>query len=123
MKKNMSELRVVKATVNKLNKRSPYEQIGLSAGCGLLTGFLLLRVGKVVAVVAGCSILAVQLAIEAEIIIIDWEYVAKQQAYETALIRSDGNASLLTKLKSMDRSTARVAVGFLAGFLLGFGLA
>ncbi|XP_001988202.2 FUN14 domain-containing protein fndc-1 [Drosophila grimshawi] len=127
----MSQLPVLKSStaVIKLSDHSPYVQIGVGAGGGLVTGLVLFRVSKLLAICVGGSILCVQLAMEVGVVSIKWDRVDTRQVVDatTRAIQRDpfrtphiNGTEIVESVKNL---TTRLSVAFLAGFLLGFGCA
>ncbi|XP_016976075.2 uncharacterized protein LOC108042359 [Drosophila rhopaloa] len=134
----MSDLPVVRRTMNDLSQRSPYSQIGLGAAGGFLAGYVLLKASKMVAVAAGGSILLIELALEAGLVRLDILKVLPQSdqnqnrgqlqfAGELGLEGTSANLSRVQELGDKARkacaTSGRLCVAFLGGFLLGFGWA
>ncbi|KAH8321216.1 hypothetical protein KR059_002730, partial [Drosophila kikkawai] len=123
--------------MSSLNQRSPYTQIGMGAAGGFLTGFVLLKASKLVAMAAGGTILALQLAVEAGFIHLDTCEVIHEPgsnqvrgqlrvAGQTHQVETPNLASieqLAEKARKACASSRRLCVAFLGGFLLGFGWA
>ncbi|EDW03069.1 GH11039 [Drosophila grimshawi] len=120
---------VLGTAVIKLSDHSPYVQIGVGAGGGLVTGLVLFRVSKLLAICVGGSILCVQLAMEVGVVSIKWDRVDTRQVVDatTRAIQRDpfrtphiNGTEIVESVKNL---TTRLSVAFLAGFLLGFGCA
>ncbi|KAH8269278.1 hypothetical protein KR018_000908 [Drosophila ironensis] len=120
------------AAMNALTNKSPFSQIGFGAAGGFLTGYVLLKASKLVAVAAGSSILAIELALQAGLVKVDVLKIvcapAQDQSREVQ-VRSgqpvhpeDGN-QLREKAFHICATSGRLCVAFLGGFLLGFGWA
>ncbi|EDW76383.2 uncharacterized protein Dwil_GK19026 [Drosophila willistoni] len=135
----MCDLDVVKATVDELSRSSPYVQIVAGAASGALTGFVLLKVGKMVAVSIGGSILIFELAMQSGIIKTDWNRVLDNRSNRgLAAIQNTGASNarvrgieldtsdqdqLKNKVKKLVATSGRFCISFVGGFFLGFGLA
>ncbi|XP_017062985.2 FUN14 domain-containing protein 2 [Drosophila eugracilis] len=132
----MSDLPVVKSTMNTLSQRSPYSQIGMGAAAGFLTGFVLLKASKMVAVAAGGTILVTELALQAGFVRLDILKIVLQPEEDRTrgqLQVTSGahlertNLSRVQELGDKARkacaASGRLCVAFLGGFLLGFGWA
>ncbi|KAM8717484.1 hypothetical protein ACLKA7_004215 [Drosophila subpalustris] len=130
----MDDRQVIKSTVTKLGDESPYLQIAVGAGGGFVTGFVLLKVFKVVAIVVGGAILSIELALQSGIITIQWGSVIRQfgmedeeDVGETPFRQRRGpdfRASPLDRFRKLRKSilnSARFTAAFLGGFLLGMG--
>ncbi|KAH8282271.1 hypothetical protein KR054_006532 [Drosophila jambulina] len=127
------EFPVTKKTMDCLCQRSPYTQIGVGAVGGFLTGFVFLKTSKLMALATGGMIIAVELAVQADLIQLDTFEVCPHQA--PAQLRITGQTHqpeagaltgieiLIEKSKKTSASSQRLAVAFLGGFLLGFGCA
>ncbi|XP_043662762.1 uncharacterized protein LOC122626532 isoform X1 [Drosophila teissieri] len=132
----MSDLPVVKSTMNSLSQSSPYSQIGMGAAGGFLAGFVLLKASKMVAVAAGSTILAIELAWQAGLVRLDVLKTVSQldqdqprgqllQVREMSLerLRLNRVQELGDKARKACATSGRLCVAFLGGFLLGFGWA
>ncbi|KAH8255418.1 hypothetical protein KR038_002886, partial [Drosophila bunnanda] len=123
--------------MNSLSQRSPYTQIGLGAAGGFITGFVFLKVSKLVALAAGGTILVIQLAVEAGVIELESYEVFQEQRSDQARgeLRIAGQTHRLegpnipridllgeTTRKACS-SSRRLCVAFVGGFLVGCGLA
>ncbi|XP_034473793.1 uncharacterized protein LOC117781162 [Drosophila innubila] len=130
----MDDSRVIKSTVNKLGDQSPYLQIAVGAGGGFVTGFVLLKACKILAIVVGGSILTIELALQSEIITIEWGGLIRRFEMEEGAEttpptpwQGPGTRALpfvndpYRKLKKSLINSARFSVAFLGGFLLGMG--
>ncbi|XP_043862563.1 FUN14 domain-containing protein 2 isoform X3 [Drosophila santomea] len=128
----MSDLPVVKSST----QSSPYSQIGMGAAGGFLTGFVLLKASKMVAVAAGGTILAIELAWQAGFVRLDVVKTLSQleqdqprvqqlPVREMSLERVNLNRvqELGDKARKACATSGRLCVAFLGGFLLGFGWA
>lgn len=122
--------------MNSLSQRSPYTQIGMGAAGGFLTGFIFLKTSKLVALAAGGTILAFELAVQAGVIQMDVFEVVHQpgrgqargqlQIAGQTRVEVPSMASieqLGEKARKACASSRRLCVAFLGGFLLGFGWA
>nr|NP_608949.2 uncharacterized protein Dmel_CG12511, isoform B [Drosophila melanogaster]AAF52278.2 uncharacterized protein Dmel_CG12511, isoform B [Drosophila melanogaster] len=131
----MSDLPVVKSTMNSLSQRSPYSQIGMGAAGGFLTGFVLLKASKIMAVAAGGTILALELAWQAGLVQLDvlktFSQLEQDQSRGQLEVREISlepvNLNRVQELGDKARkacaTSGRLCVAFLGGFLLGFGWA
>ncbi|XP_033171024.1 uncharacterized protein LOC117147979 isoform X1 [Drosophila mauritiana] len=131
----MSDLPVVKSNMNSLSQRSPYSQIGMGAAGGFLTGFVLLKASKIMAVAAGGTILALELAWQAGLVKLDvlktFSQPEQDQSRGQLQVREMSleavNLSRVQELGDKARkacaTSGRLCVAFLGGFLLGFGWA
>nr|XP_016933247.1 FUN14 domain-containing protein 2 [Drosophila suzukii] len=129
----MSDLPVVKSTMNNLTQRSPYSQIGMGAAGGFLTGFVLLKASKMVAVAVGGTILAIELAMQAGLVRVDVLKIMSQsqdqdQTHGQLQVAGEGMnlirvQELGDKARKACATSGRLCVAFLGGFLLGFGWA
>ncbi|XP_052837360.1 uncharacterized protein LOC128253179 isoform X2 [Drosophila gunungcola] len=122
--------------MNNLSQRSPYSQIGMGAAGGFLTGYVLLKASKMVAVAAGGTILAIELAWQAGLVRLDVLKIVAQSdpnqtrgqlqlasevpVESTNLLRVE---ELDDKARNAWATSGRLCVSFLGGFLLGFGWA
>ncbi|KAH8248668.1 hypothetical protein KR032_001968, partial [Drosophila birchii] len=126
------------AAMNCLDQRSPYTQIGIGAVGGFLTGFVFLKASKMVAMAAGGTILAIELAIQANVIHLEFFECVREPGFDQAprgQLRIAGQthhpeASNLTSIEQLGEkarkacaSSRRLFVAFVGGFLLGFGWA
>ncbi|KAH8351979.1 hypothetical protein KR084_000975, partial [Drosophila pseudotakahashii] len=120
------------SAMNNLSQRSPYSQIGMGAAGGFLTGFVLLKASKMVAVAAGGTILAIELALQAGFVRVDILKIVSQSDQDQPpgqlQVVSEGvNLSRVQELGDKARkacaTSGRLCVAFLGGFLLGFGWA
>ncbi|KQS70188.1 uncharacterized protein LOC6540803 isoform X2 [Drosophila erecta] len=121
--------------MNSLSQRSPYSQIGMGAAGGFLTGFVLLKASKMVAVAAGGTILAIELAWQAGLVRLDVLKTLSQmdqdqprgqpQVREMSLEAVNLNRiqELGDKARKACATSGRLCVAFLGGLLLGFGWA
>ncbi|XP_037710733.1 FUN14 domain-containing protein 2 [Drosophila subpulchrella] len=129
----MSDLPVVKSTMNNLTQRSPYSQIGMGAAGGFLTGFVLLKASKMVAVAAGGTILAIELAMQAGLVRVDVLKImspSQDQDQPRGQLQVTGEGINLIRVQELGdkarkacATSGRLCVAFLGGFLLGFGWA
>ncbi|XP_017115182.1 uncharacterized protein LOC108137788 [Drosophila elegans] len=132
----MGDLPEVKRTMNNLSQRSPYSQIVMGAAGGFLTGYVLLKASKMVAVAAGGTILAIELAWQAGLVRLDvLKMVAQSDPNQTrgqlqlaSGLPVEGTNPLRVqelddKARNAWATSGRLCVAFLAGFLLGFGWA
>ncbi|KAH8314055.1 hypothetical protein KR067_004257, partial [Drosophila pandora] len=116
--------------MNNLSPKSPYPQIGLGAAGGFVTGYVLLKVSKAVAVAAGGTILIIELALHAGVVKLDVLKVISQQSQDQSRAHrrlsnalSADEVNLREKACNLCAASGRLCVAFLGGFLLGFGWA
>jgi len=119
--------------MNNLTQRSPYSQIGMGAAGGFLTGFVLLKASKMVAVAVGGTILAIELAMQAGLVRVDVLKIMSQsqdqdQTHGQLQVTGEGMnlirvQELGDKARKACATSGRLCVAFLGGFLLGFGWA
>eukprot|EP00099_Drosophila_melanogaster_P005095 NP_001245899.1 uncharacterized protein Dmel_CG12511, isoform C [Drosophila melanogaster] len=121
--------------MNSLSQRSPYSQIGMGAAGGFLTGFVLLKASKIMAVAAGGTILALELAWQAGLVQLDvlktFSQLEQDQSRGQLEVREISlepvNLNRVQELGDKARkacaTSGRLCVAFLGGFLLGFGWA
>jgi len=114
--------------MNKIGERSPYLQIALGAGGGFITGYVLLKTCRGLAIVMGGTILIVELALQSGIITFSWGgYIQFMEAPDESPTERQGPESRalpfdpFRKIKKAILSSARFSVAFLGGFLLGMG--
>ncbi|BFF93525.1 uncharacterized protein DMAD_11366 [Drosophila madeirensis] len=129
----MSECLDTKGALDGLSRRSPYTQIALGAGTGFLTGYVLFKASKVAAIVAGGTILVLQLAVQTGVIKSSpLETIVLQghprnagnvRAQPTATTNSQSPREQLNKAYDVIAGSSRICVAMCGGFLLGFGLA
>ncbi|XP_016963365.1 FUN14 domain-containing protein fndc-1 [Drosophila biarmipes] len=129
----MSDLPMVKSTMNNLTQRSPYSQIGMGAAGGFLTGYVLLKASKLVAVAAGGTILAIELALQAGLVRVDVLKIMSQSQDQDQLggqLQVTGEGMHLIRVQELGdkarkvcATSGRLCVAFFGGFLLGFGWA
>ncbi|SPP86027.1 uncharacterized protein LOC117587753 [Drosophila guanche] len=122
-----------KDALDGLSRRSPYTQIALGAGTGFLTGYVLFKASKVAAIVAGGTILVLQLAVQTGVIKSSPLETIVLQGYPrnsgnvrgqpTAATNSQSPREQLTKPYDVIAGSSRICVAIFGGFLLGFGLA
>ncbi|XP_001356078.4 FUN14 domain-containing protein fndc-1 [Drosophila pseudoobscura] len=123
-----------KGAFDGFGKQSPYCQIGIGAGTGLVTGYVFFKASKSVAIAAGASILIVQLAMESglvnfevETIVMHGHQLNPNNIHVMPSIASSHSweaiKEQLTKARDFLAGSQRLCVAMLGGFLVGFGLA
>lgn len=110
----------VKELTECISTLDPCSQIGIGAAAGFLTCFLLMKIGKIAAIVVGSTLLLVELAHAGGLIKIDWPKVAKN--VENYKSRAPSNSTVT--LANMDKYTKKIryfTVAFIGGSFIGFG--
>ncbi|KAH8421148.1 hypothetical protein KR009_003824, partial [Drosophila setifemur] len=112
--------------MNDFTQRSAYFQIGVGAGSGFLTGYVLLKVSKLAAIAAGGTILIIELGLQAGVVKLDiFKILSEPSTNEQHLNGSNllNIEKLVQKASSICTTSGRIYVAFVGGFLLGFGWA
>ncbi|XP_021925864.1 FUN14 domain-containing protein 2 isoform X2 [Zootermopsis nevadensis] len=101
-----------------VGKSSAVKQLLLGSISGWCTGFITMKVGKLIAVVVGGSIILLQVANHQGYIKVDWDKVHKQ--VEKVEDKATGHSpKWMEKVGALACKNAWAAAGFLGGFFFG----
>ena len=121
----------VKNTLNDLQDMSTVNQIVIGGTSGLVTGYVLSRVGKLAAFTIGSTLITLQVAQHLGYIEIRWgkkksqleklKKKALKAAEESGLTnKNDKTEQALTQVKSFFKNNLTFALSFTGGALVGF---
>ncbi|CAH8649226.1 unnamed protein product [Schistosoma mattheei] len=118
-------LTAVKDTLDDIKSRPHRQQVIIGVGSGLLAGYIFAKIGRVAALLLGGSLIALQCAVQQDVIRINWrkvEHAGHQIQSNTPVIFEDKRASKNKIIKTIEEN--RVFFGsFGGGFLIAISFA
>lgn len=103
---------------NKISTFDPCSQIGIGAASGFLAGFILMKIGKIAAVIFGGALLLIEFGYAKGLIQIDWHRIAENiERYK----EQSPNTITLVNMEKIPKNVRYFVVAFLGGSLIGLG--
>lgn len=116
---------LIDKVVKDVGKSSATKQLIIGSASGWVTGFLMMKIGKMAAVTVGGSIILLQLANHKGYIDINWDKVINKvdNAAKSVEASTSKKNKLLDKVSDFAQKNGFVAAGALGGFLIGLASA
>ncbi|XP_044013786.1 FUN14 domain-containing protein 1 isoform X3 [Aphidius gifuensis] len=108
-----------------VSKKSATKQILIGTTSGWVTGFLAMKVGKVVAFSVGGGIIMLQIAANQGYIKVNWDKIQKNAEKLSDKVEekiTGEGPNLMDKVRFWCRQNTCVATSFLGGFVLGLAM-
>lgn len=113
---------IVEKVIKDVGKASATKQLIIGCTSGWLTGYLMMKVGKVAAVALGGGIILLQVANHNGYIKVNWDRLAKKVDEVGDTVEATASAKgpkLLDKVKKFAQENTYMAAGYAGGFLIG----
>lgn len=109
---------ILAAKINYISSLRPYNQIGLGAVSGWLTGFLVMKIGKFATAILGGALIIIKIAEVEGLVKIDWLKV-KENVQNVSI--KPYTTFTLDNAEQMVSNVENFLISFVGGSLIGIG--